>query len=110
VPYDTARIQTVTIRAQGGPGHGALPQRMPYHALYRQSFGGGNVVLVAGTGGTDTSANVGLYEAAHENSLTAINHVRDDDSVYYIRGEGEAGTNALTDLRIYACIVSISAV
>lgn len=110
-PQGTARLSYIDCKIKGGPGHtGTLPQRMPYFALYRQPFGGGNAVLVAGTGGVDASASAGAYEVAHDISLTALNHVWDDGSAYWIRGEGEAGTNAQTDLQIYGFLVGIDPV
>lgn len=68
-----AILNTITVHLKGPTGHAAFPggkPLMPVVTVYKRVIATGAKTSLTGTGGTDATATVGAYQAAHAITLT----------------------------------------
>lgn len=87
-----ATITLVEVYIIGAPGHVGLPANMPSFSLYSMSSSG--VGTNIGTG-TDASASVAAFEAAHTISLSVSHVVNRTTTRLAVFLNAESGANAL---------------
>lgn len=99
------QLNAVTLRWKGAAGHGALPT-MPTVTLRRIDANGGDTTLGSQT---DTSGNVGAYEATHDITVSGLTHTIDRTLYRYVLTMvGETGGNFVANAKAVAVKATVT--
>jgi hypothetical protein len=85
-------LNTIVAVVVGGAGHGALPAVMPEVTAYSSTPGAMATLTTLGTQ-LDTSASVGLFQAAHVITISGLSHTVLSTLDYWLRVLPESGAN-----------------
>lgn len=104
-------LQTVYVSFKAATGHGGVPANPFLFEVMRHQIGSAAHNAAALVGVAAAIGSVGAYEAFQQIAAVVNTVIDNSQYIYFIRGRGEFGTDAIADARYHGavCVMNVQA-